>query len=644
MKEIINTFVDFALEQKKLQFSPNDLDAVLIKENIVKQENNLLSISNYEILIPYLFGRYQDKYGFQMSDSFEKNIEFIINILQHFDHTENFHNFLIFEKEVWKFIIRKANSNHNESFNTFLEAIDSENIPEYINNFSEAYSSLLPELNLTVDQILANTICLVEITKSDTEYNFNLGLILSGIREKSYSDYDFGIELLKKSIDLEDINDNISSAIVTGLYESKNIVFYNDILNELIEKDLKLNVIFFGLSKISNIQNRDCDIFIQIVEKYIGSYLYKTSVLALVFTILRSNEEKYHAYCFQKFLHEIDNENTAQYILGNLMLVKEYYPQKIEIVIKFIRQPYFSIEKHIRLLNGFLWHVRKICFFKNVVLNITDKKPFKSFIKSFQSYLFTLDKSDLDSFLIDLLTNNTASKRFLGVEIFHFLSDRVPYIFTLNILELSPLSQYKLWMSLTDDFNDPSQRIVPLLPLLDSSSELIRESFICKLEEISEDYGGHVPQALENNLDLQNPFYKNTLERIKIYISEYHKKNTELKNSIKEFNPYNTNYKLIRSFNDSFHKSMGKSINKDLENDSLLSILGGNTIQLAKGGGFRMGADQPISELSTFGSSFTMPRSYFINYNKYEIEKGLYRKKDWSDEDFAQIIKTLENE
>ena len=89
---------------------------------------------------------------------------------------------------------------------------------------------------------------------------------------------------------------------------------------------------------------------------------------------------------------------------------------------------------------------------------------------------------------------------------------------------------------------------------------------------------------------------------------------------------------------------MSKSIDKGARENSLFSILGTDTVQLSKGGGWRFGAKKEISQLGTFGSSFTMPRSYFINPNKYEMEIGFMMRQDWKDEEFLTIKTLLDNE
>lgn len=385
-------------------------------------------------------------------------------------------------------------------------------------------------------------------------------------------------------------------------------------------------------------------LFIEIINNYIKRDSLEISVLSLVFSILKSKNTKYHKFCFKELESAIKKEQTAYYILSNLDRLNNYNQEKTDIVIKLINQNYFSIEKYINSISNVFWHLKEFDSFKNVVLKIIEKKPFEKFIKSFESYFHSVDNVQLDKFTIELLTDNQASKRIIGVDIFNQLSSYNPYQFKFNILDLSHILQYKLWVSLSQDFHEPKNRLIALLPLIDSKSELVKESFLCKLEKISEDYGGHVTNILENNYDKKNPNYSYVIDRIKNYIEDYYGRNITLKNSISELNPYHTHYKLIKTFDESFSKNMSKTVGKGARENSLLSILGTSTVQLSKGGGWRFGANKEISQLGKVGTSFSMPRGYFINPNKYELEIGFLIKQDWKDEEFLEIKTFLENE
>jgi hypothetical protein len=613
-------------------------------KDILKIENDKISIIDYHLISSQFLDKYIEKFDFKISKEFQVNVDFINKIKKDFLTNGYVHDYHILEKEIWKLVTKESNSKFNCSFNDYLSSVSLDNKPEGLFSFIDAYSNLLPELDLTDVIIFDNAIILTEITKSDAQYNIPLGNVLNGIKNKCKSNYDLGLELLKKSFSVNEEKESIISAIVSGLYENKKIEFYDSILKDLIQKGNKLNSIFFGLSNVSKIEITECDLYIEIIKKYIKKDSLVISILSLVFSILKSNNTKYHKFCFKELESAIENEKTAYYILNNLDQLNNYSQQKTKIVIKLINQNYFSIDKYINPISNVFWHLKEFESFKKIVLSIIEKKPFENFIKSFQSYLHTVDKIELDKFTIELLTDNQASKRNIGIDIFNQLSSYSPYKFTFNILELSHILQYKLWMSLTQDFHEPKNRLVALLPLIDSNSDLIKESFICKLEEISEDYGGHVTNVIDNNLDKDNPEYTNVIERVKNYIEDYYTKNIDLKNSVSELNPYHTHYKFIKAFDESFSKNMSKSVGKGARENSLLSILGTSTVQLSKGGGWRFGAKKEISQLGKVGTSFTMPRGYFINPNKFELEKGFLVRQDWKDEEFLEIKTFLEDE
>jgi hypothetical protein len=645
MEKIINYFIDSVVQQKKLQFSTSEIifDSLLFEQKILKLQNSTVSISNYELTSIYFIEKYKAKLDFIISEKFDINVCFIKTINEDFKSNGYVQDYHILEKEIWKSIIKESNSEYKETFNEYL-TINIENKSDEIFNFVEAYSDVLPELNLDSAVIFKNIIILTEITKSDADYNLNLGNVLNGIKSKCKADYDLGLELLNKSISLNDDKENIISAIVSGLYENKKIEFYDSILDDLIQKDDKLNSIFFGLSNVSEIEENECKLFIELINKYNKKDLLIISILSLVFSILNSKNTKYHQFCIKELESAIENEKTGYYILNNLNQLKNYNQEKTAIVVKLINQDYFSIEKYINPISNVFWHLKEFESFKKVVLTIIENKPFEKFIKNFQSYFHSVDKKELDKFTIELLTDNHASKRKIGVDIFDQLSSYNPYQFTFDILKLPHILQYKLWVSLTQDFHEPKNRLIALLPLLDSKSEFIKESFICKLEEISEDYGGYVTKVLEENLIKDNPNYTLAKERVKKHIENYYGKNIDIKNSILELNPYQTHYKHIKHFDEMFSKNMSKTLDKGARENSLLSILGTNTVQLSKGGGWRFGANKEISQLGKFGSSFTMPRSYFINPNKFELEKGFIIRQDWTDEEFLEIKTFLEDE
>lgn len=646
MDEMIYSFIDSVIKYKKLKFSVDEIkiDSKLLNENILKIEKDIIVISNYEVISKQFLEIYKRKFDFTVSKSFQQNIEFIKNIEKDFKSNGYVQDYHILEKEIWKCIINESNLKFKCSFNDYLTSIDLENKPDEIFNFIEAYSNLLSDLDLTVDVIFQNALLLMEITKSDTSFNLDLASILKSIKNKCSSDYELGLEMLHKSLTLNEDKENIISAIVAGLYDNKKVDFYNSILSKLIKKESKLNPILFGLSNVSKIENAECELFIDLIKNLDNNDLLIISKLSLVFSILKSDNPTYYSYCFNELETAIENEKTAYYILTNLSQLNNYEEKITDVIVKLINQDYFETEKYINAITRNFWNLKEFQSFKKVVFSIIENRPFANFTKNFQSYFHLVDKFELDKFVIELLTDNKARKRATGLEIFNKLSNHTPVQFSFNIIKLSPITQYKLWVSLTQDFHEPKNIIIALLPLIHSKSELVKESFLCKLEEISEDYGGLVTEILKDNLSNDNSDNVLAIERIKNYYETYYEKNANLKNSISELNPYQTQYKHLKRFNNLFHKNMSQSINKGARENSFLSILGTNTTQLSKGGGFRFGQNNEISQLGTFSSSFNLPRNYFIDPNKYELEIASLIKKDWTDEEFSEIKNLLDNE
>ncbi|KQK26105.1 hypothetical protein AR438_11025 [Chryseobacterium aquaticum] len=646
MDKSLNSFVDFLIDQKKLRFSVDEfpIDTALINNGIVKIENGQGSISDFGMVTKSLLEKYMQRLNISIGRSFEENVQFIADMEKDFICKGFTSDYLELEKEIWRLIIKESNDSQECSFSEYLNSIDPDNLPEGFYQFMEAYSILLPELNLSEDDIIDNFFTLTDVTKSETQYSLDLDNVLNGISRLCKNDYDRGLSLLQKSLDHQNRKDILISAVVTGLFENKGSQFYRSILKKLIAEKKNQIPVFFGLSNVTNPSDTDCELFIDLIKEYRGEEKITTAILSLAFSVLKTKHSTYHPFCLQELDSAVVNESAAYYILHNINRTDISKDKKTDLIVKLIHQDYFSTEKYITQIARSVRLLKDLESFKKIMMSIIGVSPYTHFIKKFQTFLQHIDKTEIDKLIIELLTDNAASKRFIGLEIFHEMSRLDPYRFTLDILTLAPISQYKLWMALTGDFHQPKDRLTALLPLLNSESELVRESFLCKLEEISEDYGGQVLDILVENLVDDNPDQRTAMKRIKNYISDFYDRHTIAKNALSEINPYQTHSKYIIKFNYLFHKNMNKSIDRGAREDSFLSLLGANTVQLSKGGGYRFGPKKEIAQLGSFASSFTMPRSYFIDPNQYDMEIGMLIRQDWKDEEFAELLKVIENE
>ncbi len=337
----------------------------------------------------------------------------------------------------------------------------------------------------------------------------------------------------------------------------------------------------------------------------------------------------------------MDNQGVIRYILNEISFLDNYNSEKTDLLLNLISQEHFSNDLYTNGISQVFWHLKEIDFFKKVLLALAVVRPFKNIAKNFTSSFHHFDPLELDKMVIELLLDNKAYIRHLGMSIFDRLSPDSGYLFKNDILKFEPLEQYKLWVSLCGSLKEPKNFLPCLLPLLQSKSETVKECFIYKLEQYSEDYGGHIIELLQDKIGIH--VTQQILDRIKNYSDNFYASNLDAKNKIIELNPYYTHNKLFVEFNAMYRRDFSKKINKGGQKNSFLSQLA-TTVQLGKGGGWRIGDREEISKLGSYGHSFVLPRSYFIFPDKYDMEMGVEMREDWQEGDFDLIKEFISNE
>lgn len=646
LKKILLNFIDVIIADKKLSFPINEysFDNCLVGNHILNLTNDKYEIVAYNNISYYILVKYKEMFEFKTNLDFKENTLFLKKIDSDFKSLGYVSNYNVLEKYFWKRLIKESNHLFSCNFNDYLNSLNKENNSDEIFLFIECYSLELTDLKLSVKSIYENAVLLLEFSKSDTTYNLSIGNILNGIKEKCKNDYSLGLELFDFSFSRSVLNDNIISSIVSCLFDRKKEKFYNSHLKSKIENEINLNAIFFGLSNISVFDDSICERFIQFYDKYENNKDLVFSLSSLLISILKSKNSKYYKECFDRIIVSIKTENTAKFCLDHICYLENLNNEKSDLLVRFIGQEYFTVDNHLQIIGMFFWYIKDIDSFRKVIFALVEKAPFEPISKVFKSHLTDIDKIKLDKLIIELLIDNQARRRYLALDLFDELSSSYPYEFSFDILSLEAIDQYKLWVSLTLDFREPKYRITSLLPLIDSKSHTVKDCFIYKLEEISRDYGGHVLEVLKTNLDKENSHHTKVINRISEYISSFYKTNADVKNAIKELNPYYSQNKSFKKFNSLFRKKMSTSINKGAGENSIMSVLGVNTVKLSKGGGWKFEDKDGISQLAKIETSMSLPRSYFISPNDFEIEIGLESKMDWSDFDFEIIKNFIDNE
>jgi len=645
----LKSFVLFLESIHKLEFGISDYPQsdYLLKEKIISQQNDSYRVENYIAVAIKLHEYYKQLFKFRQSKDLQKDIEFLDQIEKKFTQGHFIHHYLSVEKELWKIIVSGKNSKYQTDFSAFIKTLlESKNEKTF--SFVEAYSQLLPVLEISNQAIYDNSLILLDITKSDADWNIPRGEVLIGLRNWAFRHTTRGKELLLFLLSKSDDNTDIISALIAGIYDELGFQFYTDDIEHFINLKSSLFGIFNGLAIIKSITEKEANLFIKLFDLHKTNQNILIPLVRMLLAVVKSKDnfndkEKFAQQIFSKLndVFKSDNQEVIRYILNDISFLDSYNSEKTNLLLNLISQEHFSNDNYIHGISRVFWHLKEIDSLKKVLLALAVIRPFKNTAKNFASSFHYFDAVELDKMIVELLLDDKAYIRHLGMSVF----DRQPpdsgYIFKNDILELEPLEQYKLWVAVCQNLKEPKHFLPCLLPLLKSKSETIQESFICKLEEYTEDYGGHIIQLLEDKIGIQIP--QQIFDRIKNYSDNFYATNLDPKNKILELNPYYTHNKLFVEFNAMYRRDFSKKIHKGGQEKSFLSQLA-TTVQLGKGGGWRIGDREEISKLGSFGLSFALPRSYFIFPDRYDMEKGVEMREDWQEGDFDLIKELISNE
>jgi|GEM_PF-1794707 len=649
LKEKITNLISFLTYVKKLSFSKEEYTDVdlLQKENIISLKGNVYSVSDYTTLAFAFVEHYQNKSGFKYSNDFWQTIQFLKEVKEDFLSNGYIQQFYHLKKELWKIAIYEVNHLFVVDFSAFLKDIESSEANDEVFDFLEALTDILSELNINIEVLYKNAQLLKVLSDENERFRIYFGKMLMALKKEAEKDNDNGMELFKLALDDSEYGKDLIIAIIVGLYNKNGYPFYNEHLKSLYEKnDFKLPVIK-GLSQIDKVEEKEVKLFLEIYDKEKDNEESFGVILELLFSILKngdfSGKENYVTDIFFR-INEIVLKGDAQlayFILHEIAFLHKYDEERINIVNAIICQPYFSLDKYGKAIEQIFWYLKNINLLKQVIVTIADKCPLERLTEFCSIDSNGFNTEDYDTMLIEFITCHKANIRFIGLEIYS--QHTAGHKFIKNILDLPSIAQYKLWVGLTQDYKEPKYLIPSLIPLLDSESEIVKEAFICKLEEYTENYGQQIVEILEQYTDKSNPLHPTIIERVKNYMEDFYAKNILLKKEIQELNPYYTHNKLFTNFNRLYYKTFNNRMQKSVGEKSFLSSLAKN-VQLAKGGGWKMKDRDQITKLGLIESGFSLPRDYFVFPDYYEMEESKKMRVDWTDEDFAEIQKSIGNE
>ena len=650
----LDLLVDYSFVNKTLIFNQNVIGIdfeKLLESQLVKIQTDKYHIIDFEIFGYNVYSRYKSKNKIKLTNDFKTFVLLLKEIETDYKSDKFVQNITVLLNELWAIAILDSNQSFDVDFSDYLKSLDIKENREEIYLFNEGYSRVLPLLNLEVSKFFKNGIQLIKWTKSDADYNMPLGIFLRGVRNKIKENEKWGFSCFVYSIKQTDLDIDLLIPIITGLYDKEGLSFYRDNLEDKVNIETYTISIICGLSNVEYVKEEECELFFEIFSladknnKHVLLNLPK-----LLFAILRSKEDsidKKHiekAFLFLEELLEIDNSDLILFILRENEFQDDHLELRQDLIVSLINKPHFK-QEYLNSIDHFLWELKDVRYFEKLLFAIGEFLPFKTVCKNLSSSINELRsncKKEFEKVIVDLLIQDKASYRFLATDIFSNLSSE-HYSFDYDILELNSLSQYKLWVSIFQNYREPKNILPCLLPLLKSKSSLVKEAFICKLEEYSESYGGSVTEILKQKLDFGDAELKAVFERIDKFKVEFYNKNVLVKDGIKELNPVYTQNRLFIEFNKSYNRHFTRKFQKSSnENSFFLNLC--SKVTLLKGGGWKIDGRNEISKLGKISTSFSLPRVYFTRPEHFDFETSVEMVTNWDDTSFVEIKKFLNNE
>lgn len=653
LKSNLDLLVNYSLANKILSFNQCIIGIdfnKLLASQLIELKDHKYHIIDFELFAFSVYSLNKIKSKITLSNDF-KTFVLLLNEIESLYESDGFiQGITSLLSELWRIAILDSNKSFDNDFTDYLNSLDLDTNRQEVFSFCDGYSQALPLINIDVQEFFKNGILLIRLLESDADYNMPLIKLFGGIKSRIKKDEEFGQYCFDYSIKQSDLDSNLIIPIISGLYERQGVAFYRSSLEAIVTLETYSIPIICGLSNIDNIKDEDCLLFFEIFNQFNQD---NTDVLLhlpkLLFGILRSSDtsvDKKHiknAFIFLNELLEIDNENLIFFILRESQFTQNHLKLRKDLIVNFIKKPHFK-QEYVKLFDYFLLNLKDASYFEKILYSLGEHLPFKSVSDNLSSTIYqfkTNCKKEFDRVIVNLLIQDNARYRFIGADIFTHLSS-VYYQFDYDILELNSLDQYKLMVSIFQSYREPKSILPCVLVLLKSKSRLVKELFICKLEEYTESYGGGVTSIIKKELNFEDLDMKTIFERVEKYKDDFYRKNILVKKEVKELNPVFSQNKLFEDYYKKHNRYLSREMQKGTGDRTLFLNLG--KVTLLKGGGWKINGQNEISKLSTVTKGFSLPRDYFTRPENFDFECTKEMTTSWNEAYFAEIKRFLDNE
>lgn len=653
LEEEVKLLVNLILLENKYQFTKNQFlksTKLLKKYGVIKKtKSDLITIQNSEILSYILLDTLIGKHDFLPSNDFSENFKFIDYIETVYEKVNL--NLGGFEEYFIKFFLIYTNEQFQSDFKNFIHN-DSDILKENKFRFADAFVKTLPFLELPNSTLTIHLNTLLGLLNGDGTYY----IFLNDLKKYFLSVPEKSLTIFEDLIEQSNYNSDILSTLIASLYSNYGKFFFNKYLQSFLKNGSHTVAIIIGFSNVELKAQDNLTFFISIYDQFfqICDERHKLYFIHNLITVIDNNtENEIVEKCFLEISNIIKSTNDYYIIDKVLWRIATSKNNTNKVLLKNTNLMYLCISS-LTFTEGHLSNLDTlICSqnvsndtFSTIIEQIAIKFPLKCLANKFQQSLrcfLVNQKKEFEQTIIQLLIHNIGFVRFLANDILGILSNK-GYKFENDILKLNSLSQYKLWVSITTTHKEPKYILPTLLPLINSKNLFVRESFIAKIENYSENYGWSVIDLLKQELNLNNDYDKLVYERTYIHRKDFSETKIRIKQDVKELDPNYVQNRYLSNFRKNFHRNMGNTIRENVEKNSIISQLA-TTVILAKGGGWQIDKNREISKLSNIEQSVSLPRDFFIEPEIYNLEFTKSINENWQKifDKWEAIISSFEN-
>lgn len=617
----------FKIPLEDLDFKVNEL---LLRKDIL-EENGILSVPDGLVLSAPGIRYFKTVFNFKMSAN-EKKLAVFLNQIEDFfkDHDVimGLHNFL---RNVYQSLILEFRS-HKGNLIKLAKALDKEQTAIY--SFCSVIEERLVDLSLSSTEIINLVEWLCEELKAEDEGILNIDLIVlgKGIRKLCQADKKVGEELFSKCVDVSPQKlITYHCSIIRGLLDGDpNFVQQ---IQRLIRQPETMNSAVCALSTTPYIDMTPLQRYIDLVEAVANPTDHFLQELPRFYcNIINSgllSAVVLGPHCFKKLqeLIALENINVLVQLMRELKFMKSNEEQIVELMESLIQQdsfkpgyskgvmdvctPHRSSKVYFRLLRGLIFRLRS-------------EFPFDD-IRDSCRLLYSVKREEFEKELVGLLVEDFGLFRMWAVRILTTLQLRNRSGFSISLDQFDDFTKVKLVISITSDMAEPGKIVPFLIPLIRSDNEYIVELVMHRLEILTENYGTSVITTLEQFLNPAIATEQIHLERLRNRMNELEAVSDQ-KWKLKELDPRYTSFKYLSQFRKSEGKKMRKIMDAQPKNGFLSMI---DTIQLMKGGGFKIGEKEGVSPLSTLTTSMSLPREYVVSPEQFDWERKILYNENW---------------